>query len=178
MQRFVSFPTCDPCPSGFVFWGNVKIKHQACRPPDTVTMTHLKAVFPSPPARVLFRRHVYDWHNVPHLDHRESDDENKVWSQLSTLKRHYGWISIMINASLQSYLKGELVCGLGCVTLGDVCCSDRRDVDWSFLRHQQMVPLVVNLENEKNDIKDVVTFGEMDHSAEIQSREKQLNLTW
>lgn len=48
---------------------------------------------------------------------------------MSTLKRHYDGIGSMTNASLQSYLKGELVCGLGCVTLGDVCCSDRRDVD-------------------------------------------------
>ena len=78
----------------------------------------------------------------------------------------------MTNASLQSYLKGELVCGLGCVTLGDVCCSDRRDVDWSFLRHQQVVPLVVDLEKKNNDIKDVLTFGETDQlSGDSKQRE-------
>lgn len=30
-------------------------------------MFYLKAMFPSPPACVFFRRHVYHWHNVTHL---------------------------------------------------------------------------------------------------------------
>lgn len=43
------------------------------------------------------------------------------------------------------YLEGELVCGLGRVTFGDVRGGNSRDVDRGFLRHQQMVPLVVDL---------------------------------
>ncbi len=132
-------------------------------------MVYLKAMFPSPPACVFFRRHVYHRHNVPHLHHRESDGENKVSSWLSTLKRHYDAIrnvhmkefcskmkKWLIQARLCSscvlynrgYLKGQLVCGLSCVTFGDVGSCDGGDVDWGFLRHQQMVPLVVDLEKK------------------------------
>lgn len=39
---------------------------------------HLEAVLPSPPARVLFRRHVYDGHDVSHLRRRETDGQSKV----------------------------------------------------------------------------------------------------
>lgn len=41
-------------------------------------MIHLEAVFPSPPARVLFRRHVYDRHDVSHLRRGGTDGQSKV----------------------------------------------------------------------------------------------------
>lgn len=49
----------------------------------------------------------------------------------------------------RGYLKGQLVGGLGCVTFGDVCSGDGRDIDGGFLRHQEVVPLVVDLENRR-----------------------------
>lgn len=49
------------------------------------TILYLEAVFASPPARVLFWRHVYDGHNVPHLRSRETDVENKVNSNSKRL---------------------------------------------------------------------------------------------
>lgn len=44
-------------------------------------MVHLKTMFASPPACVFFGRHVYDWHNVPHLDPGETDDQNEVTAE-------------------------------------------------------------------------------------------------
>ena len=43
------------------------------------------------------------------------------------------------------HLKGQLVRGLGGVPLGDVGGGDGRHVDGGLLRHQQVVPLVVDL---------------------------------
>lgn len=43
------------------------------------------------------------------------------------------------------YLKRQLVGGLGRVTLGDVRGGNSRNIDGGLLRHQQMVPLVVDL---------------------------------
>lgn len=72
------------------------IEHQLYRPTHMTTlwmklqMFYLKAMFPPPPARVFFRRHVYDWHNVPNLLHKECHQGHEVWLQLSTLKwNHY-----------------------------------------------------------------------------------------
>lgn len=135
-------------------------------------MTYLKAVFPSPPACVFFGRHVYDRHNVPHLDHKCVMMRIKSHHSWAHWKLHYdgirtthaktstefaeGWKNDRFKMRLFSsfvlynrvHLKGQLVCGLGCVTFGDMCSSDGRDVDWGFLRHQQMVPLVVDLEKK------------------------------
>lgn len=118
-------------------------------------MVHLKTMFPSPPARVFFGRHVYDWHNVPHLDPRERDDQKEVTAEC--IQPH-----IMMGSELQrgfscllctrSYLEGQLICGLGCVTFGDVRSSDGRNVDRGFFGHQQVVPLVVDLENKKQHL--------------------------
>lgn len=43
------------------------------------------------------------------------------------------------------YLKRQLVGGLGRVALGDVGGGDSRNIDGGLLRHQQVVPLVVDL---------------------------------
>lgn len=38
-----------------------------CHDHKLLHVFYLKAMFPSPPACVFFRRHVYHWHNVSHL---------------------------------------------------------------------------------------------------------------
>lgn len=57
-----------------------------------------------------------------------------------------------------SYLKGQLVCGLGCVTFGDVCSSDGGHIDRGFLRHQHVVPLVVDLEKKNSNYFIIILF--------------------
>lgn len=62
-----------------------------------------------------------------------------------------------MNDSKVYYLKCQLVCGLCCVALGDVGSSDGRDIDGSFFRHQQMVPLVVDLKIIKRHLNNSLT---------------------
>lgn len=118
---------------------------------------YLEAVFASPPARVLFWRHVYDGHNVPHLRSRETDGENKVDSN-SKRRGDYKYDVSYIFPWRKGYLKGQLVCGLGRVALGDMGSSDGRNVDGGLLRHQQMVPFVVNLETQNSNISKYLAF--------------------
>lgn len=121
---------------------------------------YLEAVFASPPARVLFRRHVYDGHNVPHLRSTETDGENKVDSNSRRLYEEIINTMVLLISFREGegYLKGQLVCGLGRVSLGDVGSSDGRDVDGGLLRHQQMVPFVVNLETQNSNISKYLAF--------------------
>ena len=92
-------------------------------------------MFPSPPPRVFLRRHVYDWHDVSHLM-RRARSQPRGYNGIRSLSELLGD---------GRYLEGELICGLGCVTFGDVRSGDGRDVDRGFLRHQQVVALVVDL---------------------------------
>lgn len=90
-------------------------------------MTRLEAVLPSPPARVLFRRHVNDGHDVAHLRRRATDGQSKV-------RCIRGREEIRSSAGAGgAHLEGQLIGGLGRVALGDVGGSDGRDVDGGLL---------------------------------------------